>query len=754
MARLRSIKSGGVLLLAFLCCGFVWSCSSTRHVPEGSHLLGRIYIVADSAGLSATEQEELQTYVIQQPNRKIFRLFKWSLGLYNLSSKEGKGWLNRRLRKWGDAPVLYDDEQAKVSEQSLQTAMYNQGYLNAQVTRQVDTVAPKKVDVTYRISRGDLFRISHTQEQLEDSTLYNTLYPVDTLEAKLLFPSERYASLLQAGSPLSANLMQAERRRIVQILRNRGYWQMREEQVSFEVDTLSSPLDAWVKTHVGSAGLPARIGQVNLHLDSAPHAMRKGLNTTGRLRRLLTTRLWLEEGAWYSDELVNRTISSFTELSAIKKLRLEHTEVRTDSIPRLNIDIHIEPQRSKELNVDGMLTYSGGHLGIEGVLGIKHSNLFGASELTSIQLNGGYENLGNGNAYLSYGVEGSMTIPKLTLPILSTKKQHSYKTTTDYTLSYRAHRRPEFTRSSLSASWGYSWQQYLRPERRHSLKVLDIDYMRLGYINEVFNSSLPDITRMLYYRNQFVVSASYLYQYASDKQVGVNYKPNVYNLRLYLQSAGNVLRGFSSVFGATRDQFGAYSILRTNFTQFVRAEVDYSGLYRLGAKSALAYRSALNVVYPYLNSRILPVDLRYFSGGPNSLRGWGIRSLGPGSMPKEHATNIFNQAGDIKLDLNLELRLRLSRAWEMALFSDAGNVWTIYPYDNQPNGDFSFSRFYREIALNTGLGLRWDLDYCILRVDVGLKLHDPQMPAGERWVLGRHALPNLWAWHFAIGYPF
>lgn len=754
MARLRSIKKGVLALVGLICLLCTLGCGSARHVPEGRHLLRRVHIIADSSRLSAADQEELQSYVVQHPNRKIFELFKWSLGLYNLSSAEGKGWLSKRLRKWGEAPVLYDDALAKVSANNLQTAMYNKGYLQAYVALELDSVAPKKVDATYHIHRGDLYRISHVEEQIQEPGLSSILHPADTLEAQRAFPTEIYTSLLRVGSPLSADLMQAERRRIVQILRNRGYWRMREEQISFDVDTLSTPTDAWVRTHISDAGRPARIGVVNLHLDTVPHTIRKGLNTTGRLRRLLTNRSWLREGDWYSEELVNRTITSLTELSAIKRLRLEHTEVETDSIQHLNMDIHIEPQRSKELNIDGMLTYSGGHWGVEGVLGIKHSNLFGASELTSVQLQGAYEALGNSKAYVNYGVEAAMSIPKLALPIPWTKTPYNYKMTTDYSLSYREHRRPEFTRSSFSASWGYSWQQYLKPEQRHSLKVLDVDYMRLGYISDDFNSSLPDITRMLYYRNQFVVSASYLYHYSSAKRAGSDYRPNVYNLRLYVQSAGNVLRGLSSLIGASRDQFGAYSILRTNFTQFIRTEVDYSGLYRLGDKSALAYRAALNVVYPYLNSRILPVDLRYFSGGPNSLRGWGIRSLGPGGMPKQYATSIFNQVGDIKLDLNLELRLRLTRSWELALFSDAGNVWTIYPYDNQPNGDFSFSRFYREIALNTGLGLRLDLKQFILRADVGLKLHDPQMSSSERWVLGRQSLRDLWAWHFAIGYPF
>lgn len=227
-----------------------------------------------------------------------------------------------------------------------------------------------------------------------------------------------------------------------------------------------------------------------------------------------------------------------------------------------------------------------------------------------------------------------------------------------------------------------------------------------------------------------------------------------HNIRFYVQTAGSLLMAYSRLTGAERDARGIYTFAGANILQFLRAELDYSGLYRLGGKNALAYHAALSGVLPYGNSNFLPIDLRYFSGGASSLRGWSARTLGPGSMSRSVGTSIYHQVGDIKLDLSAELRLRFAPSWELALFADAGNIWTARKYSEQVGGNFALDRFYKEIALSSGLGLRWDFDYFLLRLDAGLKLYDPQQAEGERWVFGRQSLGKLLGVHIALGYPF
>ena len=160
------------------------------------------------------------------------------------------------------------------------------------------------------------------------------------------------------------------------------------------------------------------------------------------------------------------------------------------------------------------------------------------------------------------------------------------------------------------------------------------------------------------------------------------------------------------------------------------------------------------MAYPYGNSQYVPVDLRYFAGGANSLRGWSARSLGPGSMPRSASQSIFDQVGDIKLEMNAEYRMKILGPLQLALFADAGNIWTIRAYQNQPQGNFQWNRFYKEIALSSGLGLRWDFDYFVLRFDVGTKLHDPQVENGHPWVITYQEPKQLLAFNIAIGYPF
>ena len=284
--------------------------------------------------------------------------------------------------------------------------------------------------------------------------------------------------------------------------------------------------------------------------------------------------------------------------------------------------------------------------------------------------------------------------------------------------------------------------------------MLDLDFLHFVYVNESFRQSMPLITQILNYRDQFVLGASYLLRYNSLNDYRLSSSPWVHNLRLYLQSSGALLYGLSEALGRERDGYDSYKFFGTNFAQFIKGEFDYSGLRKLGEGNAVAYHLGLAIAVPYGNSQFVPVDLRYFAGGANSVRGWGARSLGPGSMPHSASRSIFDQVGDIRLELSAEYRMRILGPVQLALFADAGNIWTIRPYENQPKGDFKWRTFYKEIALATGLGLRWDFDYFVLRFDLGSKLYDPQVENNRPWVITYQKLSDLVALHFGIGYPF
>ncbi len=762
----RPPRLGRALIPALLILMMLTSCSTTRHLEQGQLLLRDVRIDIDQPTADVPLPEDLLSYIGQRPNRRVFGLFYWPLGIYSLSRKGSNAWLDRRLRQWGEAPVIFSPQEAEYSVSTLSTAMYNKGYMRATTTLELDTIAPSKVRAIYHITLGERFSIAHHESFIADSAIRAALFPADTLEAQRLYGSKQYASLLQVGAPLAPELLQAERRRITSILRAQGYWGFREEHIRFEVDTLAGARSSWVHTHIDSTSRVYRIGQVRIL-----HALQEGQppsdstsidsvevlrGATHRLRpKVLAMRNHIAPGSLYSQDVTSRTYSTLSDLGALRNVSILYRPDSNQSAPTLDVDIITQAERSKEFTADVIGTHSGDNLGIITSLSFAHSNIFGGSERFKLLGRVGYEELkGFTDNHHSYGLEASLSVPGLALPFVGGRLQRPLRGQTTFALSYDYLSRPEFRRDLLSANLSYSWVHARHPALRYTSRLLEVDYMHFGYIGSTFLSSIPEYTRMLSYRDQFVVSTAFTLHYNSAADPRRLSSPWVHNLRLHLQSAGNALYALSSLLKAERDEYGAYSLLNINFAQFVRGELDYSGLYRLGGKNALAYHAAVSAVVPYRNSRMLPVDFRYFSGGSSSVRGWGVRELGPGSMSRDAGTGIFYQVGDIKVDLSLELRLRIARSWELATFVDAGNIWTIRPYEHQPGGHFEAKRFYKELALSTGAGLRWDFDYFIVRLDAGLKLYDPQRASGERWVLGRHSLGSLTALHIALGYPF
>lgn len=758
------------LLIALISIGLMLlsACSTTKYVEEGQMLLSQVKIRLDStAKADQLRAIELMPYISQKPNTKLFGRFNWGLGIYNLSRRGSQAWLSRRLRAWGEAPSIYNPQETAYSVGSLSSALYNMGYLDAEVSTDLDTIANKQVRLNYKLNLGHLYRISKHEEHIKDPIIYALLHPTDSLVPKRDFPSEQYRSLVDSGARLSPNLMQGERKRISQILRNRGHWGFREEQIHFDVDTTAGYERAWLRTVIDTTSTIYHIGQVVMRhraTQASPLAPRLkdtiggiayDIDTKQRLRpKFLDSRIWIRPKEVYSQDMIARTYATLSDIAAIRTTNISYSLDSTAQVPTLDVLISTEAERSKEFTADLVGTHSGGNFGAIASVTFQHNNIFGGAEQLRISSNIGYEELRSASRnHLSYGLEANLSFPKLIMPSRS-HKQRMLKGATDISLSYSYLTRPEFKRNLLSSAWAYNWLHYRYPAFRYTFKLLEVDYMHFGYMDERFLSTVPDYDRMLNYRNQLILSTSFSLSYNSANDYRLSSSPFLHSLRLHLQSAGNLLMAYSKLTGAKRDNFGAYTFGGVNIVQFFRGELDYSGLYRLGGKNALAYHCGISAVVPYGNSSFLPIDLRYFSGGASSLRAWGARSLGPGSMRPTVGTSIFHQVGDIKLDLSAELRLRFAPSWEFALFSDAGNVWTIRHYREQPGGDFKFNRFYKEIAWSTGVGLRWDFDYFLLRLDAGLKLYAPQAEQGKRWVLGKLPLRDMVGIHFALGYPF
>ena len=259
------------------------------------------------------------------------------------------------------------------------------------------------------------------------------------------------------------------------------------------------------------------------------------------------------------------------------------------------------------------------------------------------------------------------------------------------------------------------------------------------------------------YEDHFIMRSAYVF-YMSNLRNNIASSAKqrkIYTLRSAWEIAGNLLYAISTLSSMKRAPSGEYEILGISYSQYAKADLDYAYTLNLNEKNALAFHVGAGIIYPYGNSDMVPFEKRYYSGGANSVRGWSVRTLGPGTYSGHNPlADFMNQCGDIRLDMNAEYRSKLIWKLELALFLDAGNIWTIKDYPSQPGGQFKLNSSYKEIALAYGLGVRFDFNYFLIRVDMGLKMYDPSRIGNRPWVIAHHSFDRDASFHFAIGYPF
>lgn len=291
--------------------------------------------------------------------------------------------------------------------------------------------------------------------------------------------------------------------------------------------------------------------------------------------------------------------------------------------------------------------------------------------------------------------------------------------------------------------------------------MLDINYLYMPWIDPDFRETYlnQDKNYILQYNynDRFIVRTGYSYTYNSGGQSLINNTlvGNSYSIRLNFESAGNALYTIAKMIRLKKNEDGEYTLLNIPFAQYLKGDFDFAKNIIIDNRNSLAFHFAAGIAIPYGNATIIPFEKRYFSGGANSVRGWSVRSLGPGSFSGTSNGNFLNQSGDVKLDASIEYRTRLFWKFRGGAFIDAGNIWTLRDYKDQPGGKFYFNKFYKQIAVAYGLGLRMDLDFFVLRFDGGMKAVNPSYEnKKDRFPLVRPNFKRDFAFHFAVGYPF
>ena len=382
--------------------------------------------------------------------------------------------------------------------------------------------------------------------------------------------------------------------------------------------------------------------------------------------------------------------------------------------------------------------------------------MFKGSELLSIQLRGAFEAITglegyDNHDYEEYNVEAKLLFPRFLAPFLSKTFKRRSSATSEVNLSWNMQNRPEFHRKVFSAGWRYRWTNTTR-RTTYNLDLIDLNYVYMPWISKTFKEDYLDD----YSNRNAILRYNYEDLFIMKIGFGLTYKDATQSLRANVETAGNILKFMAPMTGMERNEDGQYKLFNIAFAQYAKFDFDYSKTFVLDPKNRIVLHSGIGIAYPYGNSDILPFEKRYFSGGANSVRGWSVRELGPGSFKgSDGRIDFINQTGDMKIDLNAELRTHLFWKFDGAAFIDAGNIWTLRAYEEQPGGQFKLDEFYKQIAMSYGLGLRLNFDYFIIRMDMGMKAVNPSYTnSKQHYPITNHDMGRDFTFHFAVGMPF
>ncbi len=754
-------------------------CSIYKNVPQDSYLLDKIAVsVEKNSESDIISKNSMKSYVYQQPNRKWFGFWRVPIRFNSMfgerkKKKEGKS----VFKKIGQPPVIYNERMTELSCQDISKALFDNGYLHATTEPKVEYYKKPRVKVTYMVTPNEQYKIQHIERVVRDKSIENIILE-DTVN-----------SFVGIGSPFSSKLLDQERSRIADMMHRKGYFHFNRNHVWFVADTLSGSVDVDVTMYVEpdiddvnkvekNHGIYS-LGDIEyIFTDDATFSgdykttfksnSFDGYSVYFKKRRILRPRILdkhtvLRSGMIYNVDSLESTRSSLAKLSIVKYPHYELVEHEQEKVLDTKVYLVTNASNSVKLQVEG--TNTAGDLGAAALLSWSNRNLFGGSELLTVTVRGAYEAINNlpgysnnVNSYLEHGVEAKLEIPQLVIPFVSDKFYRNSITTTKFDLQVNMQQRPEFNKQVYSGGWSYSWNR--TGGQKHNIDLLGINYLTVPWISDTFKNEYLDPIKSTNsiirynYEDLFIVNWGYSFFYTSAWDN--NLRPFQFYIRTSAETAGNLLQGASKLFKANMNSDGQYEIGNIAYAQYIKHDFQFVGDWRLGNKQHLLFDFAYGIAYPYGNSQSLPFEKRYFAGGANSVRGWQVRELGPGNLTsQDRRIDYIKQSGDIKLFSSLEYRANIFWKLKGAIFIDAGNIWTIKKYEEQPGGEFDFGKFYKQIAVSYGLGLRLDLDFLVLRVDAAMKAVNPVYDSGHnRYPIIYPKFGRDFAYHIAVGYPF
>ncbi len=760
-------------LLCVMLTALLASCSSVALVPEDDHLYTGIdkieypdFRKSDHAFLT---RKEIEAALACKPNGSLFGSsghrspFPVSLWIYNAFSNSSKPWQRWLSKTFGKAPVLMSQVNPQLRSVVAQSVLHAHGYFRGTVGHDVRPMGnPRKQKVAYTVDMGPLFTVD---------TISYTNYPP---EADSIIHAHESERLIVKESPFDVSLLDRERIRISRLLRDNGYYYFQPSYSTYLADTLQNE---------GKAGLKLRmldslpdvaqrkwyIGKIDINLrrefaEELHQITRRrryvvhhnGKRTPVRMKVIMRD-VKFRPGDIYSYDKYVESMEKLAGKGLFNMVDFQFTP-RDSSATCDSLDLMINCVFDKpydfyvEANATGK---TNGLLGPGLTLGLAKRNAFRGGEKVEFNVHGSYEwQTGHDiegtstqiNTY-EYGGDASVEFPRLLLPFVRRKRFFVTPSTTlkgSLNIVNRAH---YFRRHVISGEWTYRIQTSETSRHQFSPLILEYNYMNAmtDEFKEILDATPYLKTAMM---DQFIPKLSYTYTYASPAKAAspVSWETTV-------SESANLLSLSYAVFGEKWSD-KEKTMFKNPYAQFFKIETDLRKTWSLGQSSQIVGHLNIGVAYAYGNSTAIPYSEQFYVGGANSIRAFNVRSVGPGAYRLAEKKNAYmDRTGDVKLLANLEYRTKLFGNLHGALFFDAGNVWTVHDDPYRPQGQFRFDEFAQQLAVGTGIGLRYDLEFFVLRLDWGIGLHLPY-ETGKKGFYNIPSFKDGQSFHLAVGYPF
>lgn len=760
----------GTYFIAMVLLVAASSCSVRRFLPPGEKLYKGSTIVVQKNPEVKQTNKQLKKHLKQavSPRRNKFLLgqpYKVWWWYVIGESKNERGLKPFLRKKLGEAPVLSSKVNAVVTAENMQSFMENTGYFHT-------TVQGDTVNISY------FTEAIYTVQVQPQYHLKSITWVSDSTALLKLLEARQKRGILKVGQPYSLSNISSERDQLDLYLKTKGYYYFSPDYLMAYADSTigNRQIDLYLnvkKTTPDAAMHPYKINKIVVYPNYSLVSTQLDTNILGAIKydglhikdsakkfkpRLFARTITYRPGRLYNSRSQNSTLNRFINLGAFKFVKNRFDPVvDSGDIYRLNVYYYLTPAKKKSFQGEvNAFTKENNSLGAQLSANWKNRNLFKGAELLTIKAYTGFEvsiadSLRNNNSY-RIGGEASIRFPRYAVPFLRIKENNFYPPNTNLLLGYELYRKQLlYTKNLFRLQYDFTWKKNIRTE--YTLAPLSISYLNASSITDSFYKQAvvtPAILLNVYSEAILGSYFSYTYNNAQGR------RKNKFYFNASIDLSGN-LAGL--ITGAKR--YRQKTIFNTPFAQYVKTDFDLHYTRALSNKWDWANRLQVGIGLPYSNSALLPFAKQYIIGGSSSIRGFRVRNLGPGTHKPSADDQRFFQiiGGDYKFLFNTEIRVPITKSLSTAVFVDAGNIWTKDTLLFGPSGKLS-KNWYKELAVATGIGLRYDVNVLIIRVDLGIPLRKPYLPDGQRWVFkqidfgsGAWRRENL-ILNIALGLPF